>query len=269
MSLSILCFRLSKPWILFLVWATFGIAGFATVFPSQPATCKQTNEAGISLTELAPQPSEPYYQPPIEIKASRQLFKDAPPGFEKTYFMPCGKSCHPVARSLRDLGWQKLNEQKNARLIYVGDTVPDDAPERESYQRYNRLHNTTAFTKLKNFWTGMKEYSNQGKKSVYFLPETYRLYEEKERMSFERLIAKAKAKNTPWLQRTAGEIIVLPPTSKTLQTFSPDKLDATMQRYICDQMVWHGMQFVVRVYWLVSTTITMIAMAIMMLLASL
>jgi len=115
----------------------------------------------------------------------------------------------------------------------------------------------------------MKEYSNKGKKSVYFLPETYRLYEEKERMSFERLIAKAKAKNTPWLQRTAGEIIVLPPTTKTLQTFSPDKLDATMQRYICDQMVWHGMQFVVRVYWLVSTTITMIAMAIMMLLASL
>jgi hypothetical protein len=100
--------------------------------------------------------------------------------------MPCGKSCHPVARSLRKLGWQKLNEQKNARLIYVGGIVADDATKRESYQRYNRLHNTTAFTKLNNFWTGMKEYSNKGKKSVYFLLETYRLYKEKERVLFER-----------------------------------------------------------------------------------
>jgi hypothetical protein len=35
--------------------------------------------------------------------------------------MPCGKACHPIARALRELGWQKLNEPKNARLIHLDD----------------------------------------------------------------------------------------------------------------------------------------------------
>lgn len=266
--INMLAYRLRRPWILVLIGAGLGIAGFATLFPVEQsgAACGGEREADMVITDLVPQPTQRYFQPKLDIKASRQLFTDMDAAYAKTYYMPCGKNCHAPQRALRQLGWQKMNEPQFARIQHMDWADPSGYTDIKSWQRFNHIPNHKVFTKIDTFLTGMNTYKEkqQSNRQVFFLPESYRTHNTKERASLERTM---KAANRPWILRTGlnkdGLIEVLEAgaakkavlkvlsTSKTSDHPSAKNQNLVTQ-YVCNQLKWEGQLFSVRVFWFVS-----------------
>jgi hypothetical protein len=247
------------PFLLLLFGLLLGLISFD--FLATVENCLTTNNAGAILANIAPQTTTShYFQPNTELVASKVLFQTSPPGYEKSYFMPCGKACHPIARALRVLGWQKLNEPKNARLIHLDEYDGETENSLTEYQRFNHLEDSILLSESNEFWSIMKQYkkSKGGKpgRSVSFLPNVYRLSIDHERQAFEQLVKDGIAKLTPWIatMKKYSRMKIIPSHAKLLKRYQSSKManKQVMQRYICNQMIWNHRQFVVRVFWLVS-----------------
>jgi Tubulin-tyrosine ligase family len=245
------------PFQLMLLGVFLGLVAFDYLITVED--CLSTNNAGVILANIAPEASNHFFQPNAEIVASNVLFQASPPGYDKSYFMPCGKACHPIARALRELGWQKLNEPKNARLIHLDDYDKETGSSLETYQRFNHLEDSVLLAESKEFWSIMKQYkkTNARGRSVSFLPNTYRMSVDHERRAFERLVTDGVAKLTPWIAtiKKYSRKKIIPSHAKLLKRYQSSKMTSKqiMQKYICDQMIWNHRQFVVRVFWLVRT----------------
>lgn len=210
----------------------------------------------VKLLELSSfPPKDNDLQPDIATKASRKLFSTLPKEKERTFFADITKPTQPFVRTLRHLGWIKVDEMEDARLIYTNERDIELFGELEPWQRYNHIPRTSQWADRARFAKGFREYAETAKRPQYFLPETYDLHVDSQRKEFQERLSKA---NKNWIVKSStGNVHTIKPDSKTLTT----EMGEVVQEFICNEMLWDDANIdaniertlELRVYWFVAS----------------
>lgn len=267
----------------FVLGAILGIVIYDTAVPiSHCDNSINDAESGTLLAELLPQPRESQYaQPPPlpNLKSSKPMFlaQDGyKPEYEKRYYMPCQplKTCHYAQRALRELGWEKVNDWENATTRLVWSGAAHSEPEfwnkvLQPYQRYNHLpstlHKPTAHMRFHMTLPKIQRYlkqeasfddaSDTAKKFEYF-PPSYPLDTH-----LPQALEELKSKNSKgplWaFVNKAGQTLYHTNSAMLVEKHlevqhSFNFTQQHLNRYVCNRLIWNGMQFIVRIFWLVS-----------------
>lgn len=113
------------------------------------------------ILRLALPPSNPAFQPDIEIYSSKRLFQDMPQGHRKTFFSHSSMICHVMIRALRQLGWTRVNNREDAQLIWTYTRMKNWYPKLETWQRYNHIPRTYVWNHKDKFAQGFRQYQER------------------------------------------------------------------------------------------------------------
>jgi hypothetical protein len=106
-------------------------------------------------------------QPRHVIKASRNLFSTL--SEQNTYYAQEDWTCQGMIRALRSLGWTRVAQKKNARLIYTRHATADWYAELEPWQRYNHIQEPWHWShKDYNLEREFREYAETLNRTLYF-----------------------------------------------------------------------------------------------------
>jgi hypothetical protein len=255
--------------LLILIGAVIGIVLFETFLPSSEECPSDGSVSRAVLSLWHPRPQYGHQQSEIRLEASsRQLFRKLPTAHEKSYIIlqeDC-KICHQNIRALRELGWKKVDDMREARLVHT-TTNKNLYSSVESWQRYNHFANTTSFSRRSNYIDGWRRYMLPGKvraepRKTYFLPEFYRLHHPLDReLLKERLSRRGGGKRFPWIMNSKNLGVNLlnrksRDLNKVLDLKPHGKDDKTwIQKHICNQLEWEREEnMVVRIFWMVASS---------------
>lgn len=85
-----------------------------------------------------------------------------------------------MIRALRTLGWDKVNTIKEGRLVFSFKQDDDVYDQLEPWQRFNHIPESSAWHDLSSQIEGWRQYAKKTGKWPYFIPESYRVSEDKE-----------------------------------------------------------------------------------------
>mmetsp|Transcript_39479 Transcript_39479/g.43671 ORF Transcript_39479/g.43671 Transcript_39479/m.43671 type:complete len:318 (-) Transcript_39479:402-1355(-) len=189
--------------------------------------------------------------------------------FLNSYYAGCGKNCHPIIRPLRTIGWNKVDEISQGRLVlsdgYKSDWFKQDSPIIQSWQRTNHIFNSTTWSRKDKLIAGIQRYHHyckrQNKKQLYFIPESYRLHEKSDLLMFHKKLRESRKWQHAWWILTAGknkertmEIVKGNNVISTLLKDNKENRKRYLEPYICDQLLWKKEQnLLLRSFWLVRS----------------
>lgn len=265
-----------SPIVLTLIGGILGVALYAGVVAkdaSGTSTSACDFALGRSIATLAGTVSHYDASQPkdLSITSSKKLFQGLPREYERTYYAPCGKNCHPMIRALRQLGWEKVNSVEVARLVWSHYVDEELFKQLQPWQRYNHIPRDKSQAEEQHSW--WKQYAKKHENRAYFMPETYILSDPQDRHDLhDRMKKSGNGKKQYWvMDRTVEEELEMkyyPPGSSEFDEFLKKVLvkdqddqvvDAqlakdrewTVQRFSCNPLVHKGMKIGVRSYFLV------------------
>lgn len=202
------------------------------------------------------------------IKASRNLFSTLSEQNKRTYYAQDDWTCQGMIRALRSLGWTRVAQKKNARLIYTNERHTDWYSEFEPWQRYNHVPEPWDWNH--DLERGFREYAETFNRTLYFLPETFYLNVDSQLAQFRQRIIDNGGLNETWLlKQPNGVTMPWAPDSEDLNTplaansedlKNPFQSQFIVQQYICNVMTvrmyvmtWEQRKLSkLRMYWFVS-----------------
>jgi hypothetical protein len=218
-----------------------------------PQKAETTVVALLDLYSVPPKDTDYEYdlQPEITIKASKKLFSTLPSENVRTFFADTTKTSQPLIRTLRHLDWIKVDEMQDACLIYTNERDIELFHELEPWQRYNHIPRTSQWADRVRFAKGFRDYAETANRPQYFLPETYDLHVDSQRIQFEK-----QRGNKRWVVKSSsGHVRTIEPEQKRLDT-EPGEV---VQEFICNEMQWDEDEtegkspFELRIYWFVAS----------------
>jgi hypothetical protein len=187
-------------------------------------------------------------------------FAPVPDGHQKT-FMYDGKAIsRPAVRALRSRGWQLVDNEEEAHLIFYYGTTPRLFTTLKRWQRFNHLPNSDYWNDKAAFVEGFKAHEKETGVVPYFLPESYRLTSRKERNAFKERITHGGGRNYPWVLKKPdvnqgkGIEMVAPNSERLLDIANWNKKhEYIIQQYICNENTWNHRKYDVRMFWFVAS----------------
>jgi hypothetical protein len=129
-----------------------------------------------------------------------------PSQHRKTFYYDGDEISQPIARALRSRGWQQVDSEENAHLIYTYSNYAELAATLQPWQRFNYIPGYRKWNKKDTFAYYYKKWEAQHKDrspSVY-VPETYLLTEsEEEIQAFAKVLQNGGSKY-PWVHKEAN-----------------------------------------------------------------
>jgi hypothetical protein len=202
--------------------------------------------------------STSWWDPPQPvITASKPLFSALPEDFQRTYYVQDHWACQAMIRALRQIGWTRVAQKENARLIYTNDRQTEW--EFQPWQRHNHIPEPWQWED--SMAKDLREFNSNH--TIYFLPaETYNLSVESHVQEFRTRLFQHQGINYPWLLKQADGMDVpkiLNPNSEDLKNvFQKLKEDQyIVQQHVCNPMTWEEQQnFNIRNFWFVSARVS-------------
>jgi len=188
-------------------------------------------------------------------------FTKVPQGHEKTFNVDSNAISRPMVRALRSRGWQMVDDEEDAHIVFRYSTTARLFETLEPWQRFNNIPEYKKWNQKDSFIDGFKLYQEKtGRDNPYFLPESYRLTSEKEFRAFQNRITKEGGKKYPWVLKQPrvnqgkGIEMVAPNSDRLLEiaSHSQDE-DYIIQRYVCNELTWNHRKFDVRMFWFVAS----------------
>lgn len=204
---------------------------------------KRRQEDSREILALHSSISNDSYQPTKTIKSSRKLFAEIPSSQRKTFYISCGKVCHPMIRALRVLGWTRVNSIGEAQFIWDYDLDSSVPKKLQSWQRYNKVMDYESFY---NFW----EVCYSKIQNLPFVLTTFRLPDQY--VKFKHRLTREKQE---WIfedyEKDYSSLKVVELNSESAAKY--EKKTGTMQKSICNAMTWNGRKLNIKVFWFVRT----------------
>jgi hypothetical protein len=257
MSLAVVQLTLMGAWHLNTTdpTAVFENCGTPRIIPLS------SESSGHVVLQLKAIKSNPSYQPEKEIYASKKLFQDMPEASRKTFFAHSSWICHVMTRALRELGWTRVNNPKDAQLIWTYARMKSWYKSLEPWQRYNHVPRTYVWNHKDRFAEGFRQYQKRTGADLYFLPETFNLNDKEQVSEFKLRLLNDGGVNQPWVLKEPNVnqgkgITMLAPNSDALRESykKGEEDDYIIQQYICNEMTWSKRKFDTRMYWFVAST---------------
>jgi len=248
---------LSSPIILTIIGAVLGITLYSAATSSNKAIETCANFFGRQIVSLSPNPLQYDASQPKDfvIKSSRKLFSGMPEGHEKYFYAPCSKNCHPMIRALRTLGWDKVNTVKEGRLVFSFKQDGDLYDQLQPWQRFNHIPESSAWHDLSSQIEGWKQYAKKTGKWPYFVPESYRVSEDKEALA-SRMESGVKEN---WIAIYSSGVDEKPnllkhysANSRELKEYIKKPTLNVVKSYVCNQLTWKKRKIAIRSFWMVS-----------------
>jgi hypothetical protein len=180
-----------------------------------------------------------------------------------------------VSRPFLFKGWQATKNISETHIFYQKSKPKNNNffTKLQPWQRYSRVPGSyESFSSKDGFIDGFRRYAarNDDNAKLWFLPETYRLREETDRVDFQRRLDQG-GKNYPWVLKKVNVhmglgVEMLGPNSKELETAlqrtkDDPKTTYIVQSYICNELTWfHGQKFDLRMFFLVASVDPLIAL---------
>ena len=238
----------SPPWHPLLLGVVMGLM-LAFLLFRRPGDFFNPQEVTlVKLLELSSfPPKDNDLQLNIAMKASKKMFSTLPKQKERTFFADYTKASQPFVRTLRHLGWIKVDQVEDARLIYSNERDIEWFGELEPWQRYNHIPRTSQWADRVRLAKGFRDYAEIAKRPQYFLPETYNLHVDSQREEFQYF----SKTNKNWIVKSStGNFHTIKSSQKTLDT----EVGEVVQEFICNEMKWNDANtFELRVYWFVAS----------------
>jgi Tubulin-tyrosine ligase family len=205
-------------------------------------------------------------QPKLTVLPSRHR-TPIPVANKRTFWVEQKKINEPITRAFRDRKWTKVNDNKEAQLIwtYSADSEIWEEPY-HPWQRTNHLPGSWFWNRKDGFVKGFKEYEMRVPgKDHYFNPETYLLAESDEREKFRKKLTREGGMNRPWVLKEGNVnqgrgITMLAPHSAELENLldnhsidDAEETNLVVQSYICNELTWNRRKYDVRMFWLVAS----------------
>ena len=188
-------------------------------------------------------------------------FVKVPTGHEKTFTYDGKAISKPAVRALRSRGWQKVDEEEDAHLIFYYGSTSRLYKTLKPWQRFNHIPNISYWNQKDSIIDGFKTFQDKTGIVPYYLPESYRLAASEDRKAFKRRIVKEGGINYPWVLKEPNVnqgkgIEMIAPNSKRLLQIANGKVPVTdyiIQQYICNELTWNQRKFDVRMFWFVAS----------------
>ena len=206
----------------------------------------------------------------LSMQPPPKTFTKVPVQYRKTFNVDSNAISRPMIRALRSRGWQKVNDEETAHIVYRYSTTARLFDTLKPWQRFNNIPEYKKWNQKDSFIDGFKEYQRKtGKPDPYFLPESYRLDSTSEQEAFWRRINNEGGKRFPWVLKepkvNQGKgIEMVAPNSERLEQIANNDLDDDteyiIQRYICNENTWNNRKYDVRMFWFVASLDPLIVM---------
>jgi len=240
----------------------------------------------VLLAQLVPQPQVEKFIG-LSVKSSSPKFTQGDnPEYAHRFWMPyCGKNCHYPTRSFRQLNWDKANdiENRTARVVWTdiamtkfGIIPKADAKNKKKnnknrlmeYQRTNHLPHGFSMKGGFGLYRLDKEISgdvaSMARISPYFrdmIPFHTGSTTGEHKTNLERLMGHIQDNKGTTYEVVSVEDMETQAFCRNRRDFEKlingkniNKLEHwMMEPYVCNQLIWNGMHFVIRVFWLVAS----------------
>lgn len=150
-------------------------------------------------------------------KTLPEKFTKVPDGHQRTFWSDGGKISFPMVRALRDHGWQKVNDWKDAQIVYQYSAKSTFFHELKPWQRFGHIPRYSQWNKKDRILDGFKDYQQETGSELYFLPESYRLTVKQDRKQFRKTLA-AGGDAHPWVLKKPGTSELVDTVSLTLES---------------------------------------------------
>jgi len=195
----------------------------------------------------------------VQQKTPPRKFTKVPKGHEKTFFYDGKAISRPIVRALRSRGWQKVNDEEDAHMLFFYGSSPHDL---KPWQRFNHIPNSMYWNQKDWFAEQFKNWQDETGRVPYFLPDSYILETAKERKAFKARITEQGGIDHPWVLKEPNVnqgkgIEIVPPNSDRLLEIANLKQGSDnqyiIQQYICNELTWNQRKFDVRMFWYVAS----------------
>ena len=208
------------------------------------------------------------YNTKLNTKDPNRRATPCPKKFQKMFWMSAKKINKPVARALRNQGWQRIQDFHRAHLLW--GNLPDDDFEAKPWQRHNRIPNYYLWNSKDTFVTFMMQYAKKTGKELPSIPETYRLSVASDFANFKHRLFNDGGLSIPWVLKKPNVnrgkgITMLGPNTPELETVLETVVADTdepyiIQRYVCNEMTIDKKKFDFRIFWIVASLDPLIVM---------
>lgn len=252
---------LRQPFALTAIGAVLGIGLASTIFPTQNYVA--SGPSFRIIAELLLQQTSRVRLPPFlsPLRSSRAMFQNHVP-YQRTYYAPCSKSCHPTIRAYHELGWQKVDRIEDATVVHT-DINNDWFEKVNPWQRYNHIDNSSTWSHKNNLVDGLRRYErNQpNHRDTSYFPRTLRLNREDELEELNLLRKTPEGKNMVWVWLKGmglsrkRKIIHTNQLNKAIEASHTQK--SNVEHYaVCRPVTWRdGRPLAVRTFWLVRVLV--------------
>jgi hypothetical protein len=129
-----------------------------------------------------------------------------PSQYRKTFYYDGDKITQPIARALRSRGWQQVDSETDAHLIYTYSNNADWATTLQPWQRFNFIPGYRKWNKKDTFAYYYKQWEAQHKNQPpsVFVPETYLLTESEEEIQAFANVLQNGGSKFPWVHKLAN-----------------------------------------------------------------
>lgn len=198
----------------------------------------------------------------IAMQGPPKKFTKVPRGHEKTFKYDGNAISRPMVRALRRNGWQLVNKEEDAQIIFYYSTTARLYTQLKPWQRFNNIPFYKKWNQKDSFIDGFKDYEEAKSITSYYIPESYRLSSEKEQASFLKRITEQGGIQHPWVLKQPrvnqgkGIEMVAPNSERLVEIahfHSDDSDDYIIQRYICNEDTWNSRKYDVRMFWFVAS----------------
>jgi hypothetical protein len=192
-----------------------------------------------------------------------KMFTPVPPSHAKTFWTDGGKISFPMVRALRDHGWQKANDWRDAHIIYQYSAESKFFHKLMKWQRFGHVPRHSEWNQKDAILDGYKRYQQETGAELYSLPESYRLSVKSDLRQFQQVLRDG-GDSHPWVLKKPAVnqgrgIEMIGPYSPRLNEVIKEMsgkdydYDYIIQKYICKELTWKQRKFDVRMFWFVAS----------------
>lgn len=198
-------------------------------------------------------------------------FTPVPAKSVKTFKYDGSAISRPMVRALRSRGWQLVNNEEDAHIIFRYSTTARLFKELKPWQRFNNIPQYKLWNQKDSFVDVFKAYEARNRlEPTYFLPESYRLTSPQEQKAFKKRITQDGGINQPWVLKQPrvnqgkGIEMVAPNSERLVEVahfeLQDDDTEYIVQQYICNENTWNHRKYDVRMFWFVASLDPLIVM---------